>query len=239
MNSTLSLDLTKSWTTSEVVFRAIPKAPGPVKANVVLWGDRVRNSFYSWGGKWEFGQNMKKAELWKFSADGSGGGKWSVENPSNPSTFNGLVPSEYMAFTTVNNTGYAIGGTASGWTQLGREHSQTIPGMLSYNFDTKEWTNGTMAEGFSPLNTLAMASAHYVPIFGPGGLVMVMGGCQPEVDQEPSFENSPNLNFENLTFFDPGAKKTFSQKATGDIPPSPRTEFCMTGFQNTDGGYEM
>ena len=239
VNSTLSIDLSKSWTTTEVKFREIPKAPGPVKANVALWADPARNSFYSWGGKWEYGVNMTETALWKFSADGSGGGRWSAETPSNPSTFNGLVPAEFVAFANTNNTGYAIGGIASGWTELYRGHSQVIPGMLSYNFDTKEWTNGTISEGFSPFHTLAMASAHYVPTFGPNGLIMVLGGHRLEVDEEPSVGNSPAFNFENMTFFDPIAKKTYSQKATGSIPASPRSEFCATGFQNTDGGYEM
>ncbi|KAK3358666.1 hypothetical protein B0T25DRAFT_72766 [Lasiosphaeria hispida] len=236
VNSTLSLDLTTSWTTTEAVLKSSLKAPGPAKGNVVLWADHARKTLYSWGGKWQFGANMKKTELWKFLADGSGGGKWSTEQPSNPSRFNELVPAEFIAFATVNNTGYAIGGQASGWTQLYRGSNQAIPGMLSYNFDTREWTNETDR---SPFHTLAQASAHYVPTFGPGGVVMVMGGSMPDVDRAPSIANSPAQDFQNLTFFDPAASKTYWQVATGEIPPSPRSEFCSAGWQNTDGGYEI
>jgi len=241
VNSTLSIDLTKSWTTTNVQINTIPKAPGPVKANTVLWADRARNAFYSWGGKWMFGKNMDKTELWKFSANGNGGGKWSLEVPSNPSVFNGLIPAEFPSFATVNNTGIAIGGVASGWTQLYRDRNQAIPGMLTYNFDTREWKNETDSspDQFTPIHSLTEARAEYVPTFGPGGLVFLMGGHKPDTDREPSAQNSPALDFKNLTFFDPGARKTYYQQATGDIPPSPRSEFCSAGWQNTDGGYEI
>lgn len=241
VNSTLSIDLTKSWTTTDVQINTILKAPGPVKGNTALWADRARNAFYSWGGKWMFGKNMDKTELWKFSANGNGGGKWSLEVPSNPSVFNGLIPAEHFSFATVNNTGIVIGGVASGWTQLYRDRNQAIPGMLTYNFDTREWKNETdsSADQFTPIHSLTQARAEYVPTFGPGGLVFLMGGHRPDTDREPSTGNSPALDFHNITFFDPGARKTYYQQATGDIPPSPRSEFCSAGWQNTDGGYEI
>ncbi|KAK4447782.1 hypothetical protein QBC34DRAFT_124036 [Podospora aff. communis PSN243] len=243
VNSTLSLDLRKSWTTSDVVFRSIPKQ-GPIKTNVVLWPDRARNAFYSWGGNFAFGLNKTKPELWRFNADGGGGGKWVLESASNPEVFNGLTSAGSMAYTTVNNTGYAIGGHATSLTTLGREEDngqskQAIPGMLTYNFDTREWTNETASTGFSPFHTLTGASAHYVPNFGPGGLVFVLGGHLLDIDRDYPLANSPAQTFDNLTFFDPAAKKTYFQRATGDIPSLPRADSCVEGFQNTEGGYEI
>jgi hypothetical protein len=43
----------------------------------------------------------------------------------------------------------------------------------------------------------------------------------------------------NITFFDPKTKEAYWQKATGDIPESPLTQFCVVGFRNSQGGYKM
>lgn len=110
--------------------------------------------------------------------------------------------------------------------------------MLSFNFDTHEWINGIGSDRPAPFGTLLQASAHYVPTFGPGGLVFVMGGFAPDPEGNTGIQSNPTFNFKNLTFFDPVTSKTYSQTATGDIPPSPRFEFCTAGWRNTDGGYE-
>lgn len=233
--------LDKVLDNNHVTFKRIPKT-GPIKSNVVLWKDSARNAFYSWGGNWPFELNKTKAELWRFNADGGGGGRWGLETPSNPELFNGLISAANIAYTTVNNTGYALGGRATKLTTVDRKDgdgNQAIPGMLTYNFDTREWTNETASTGFSPFPSIASASAQYVPTFGPSGLVFVLGGHLLDVDRDFSYANSPAQSFDNLTFFDPVAKKTYFQKATGDIPPSPRADFCLQGLQNPEGGYEM
>ncbi|KAK0638453.1 hypothetical protein B0T16DRAFT_421214 [Cercophora newfieldiana] len=237
VNSTLSIDISQSWKTDSVTIRTIPKAPLPPKQNVHLWTDTVEGALYSWGGKFFLGQNMTKTELYKFTADGKGGGSWAVQSPGNPSLFNGLIPGEFSAVTTVNDTGYLIGGIASGWTQLSRARNQVLPGMLAYNMKTHIWQNGTV--GFSPFNTLIGAEASYLPTFGPNGLVLVLGGYSPRVDGEPNINASPSQDFRNLTFFNPLTKTTYWQTTTGEAPPSPRGRFCITGFRNTAGGYEL
>lgn len=236
VNSTLSIDISKSWTTSDVVIRSILK-PTSAKSNVALWTDKAAGVFYSWGGKFPFGANMIKNALWKFTPDGSGGGAWSQEEPTNPTLFNALHPSEYGAFAYTNDTGILIGGLATGWTEQYRAKTQTLPGMVTYNMKTKVWQNGTT--NFSPFNTLAQASAHFVPSFGDHGLVLVLGGHTPAVVGEPDIPTTPFHNLQNLTLFDPETKKTYWQIATGSIPPSPRSFFCTTGYQTPDGGYDV
>lgn len=238
MNSTLSIDLSKSWSNTGVVINVIPKKrPTSTKANQVLWTDPSSDTFYIFGGKWLFGENMNETEVWKFTADGKGRGDWALQEPANPSLFNGHVPSEFGVFATANGTGFQIGGLASGWTQIRRASSQAVPGMLAFNMKTKVWSNGT--EGFSPVGTISGGSAHYVPSFGPRGLVMVMGGQSFAVDGEIKRETAKYFDLRNLTFFDPQTKTQYWQITTGDIPPWPRSGFCTAGFQNTDGGYEM
>jgi len=203
-----------------------------------VWTNQAGDAFYSWGGKSAFGVNLTVPTLWKFTADGSGGGSWSSEVASNPSRFNDFSPVEYAAVATVNNTAYTIGGIASSWTKLGLTTDQAIPGMLSYDMSTKEWTNGT--QGFSPFETLSHARAEYLPAFGPNGLVVVMGGHSPKVDAAPNnMQNVVVNDFRNLTFFDPVTKKKYWQVATGEIPPSPRAGFCSVAFKSPEGGHEV
>ncbi|KAK5659364.1 hypothetical protein OQA88_1457 [Cercophora sp. LCS_1] len=238
VNSTLSIDISKSWTNTDVAFNAIPKKlPTPTKTNQVLWTDAQNGAFYIFGGKWAHGENMAETALWKFTTDGQGGGEWSLQSPGNPSLFNGLVPSEQSVYVTVNDTGFAIGGIAHGWTQIRRLEGQAVAGMLGFNMTTKVWNNGTL--GFSPIHTLSGGSAHHVPSFGPNGLVVLLGGESHPVDKLPVQGTGTYHDLRNLTFFDPQTKTTYWQLATGDIPPHPRTGFCVTGFRDPEGGYEM
>lgn len=238
MNSTLSLDLTKSWALKDAVFKSTPKGVSPSKGNAGAWASPEGTAFYVWGGKSPYAINLTTPALYKFTVDGKGGGSWDIERPQNPSLFAGLLPTEGMAVTTVNNTMYGIGGVASQWsTPKFGGVDQVIPGMIMFNMDTRGWTNITGTE--SPVTTLMGGRIEYLPSFGPQGLVMVMGGHAPRADVSPTIENSRLNDFETLTFFDPVTFKKHTQTATGDIPVFPRAGFCTSSFQNKQGGHEM
>ncbi|KAL2198846.1 hypothetical protein P885DRAFT_67986 [Corynascus similis CBS 632.67] len=239
VNSTISIDISKSWTNSDVVLNTIAR-PWVSKSNQVIWTDNEEGTFYVWSGKWIMGANMTTNEFWKFTTDGNGSGSWSLEEPANPALFNDLEQYEHSAYVSTANTGYSIGGLASGWTRKYRGSNQVVPGMVTFNMETKIWQNGTTA--FSPFDTLVAGAAHYVPTFGINGLVMVFGGLAmtiTEVADNVGWANSPPYNFRNLTFFDPETKESYWQIASGTIPPSPRTQHCLAGFKNDDGGYEI
>ncbi len=228
--------MSKSWNTSSVTLRIIQRSWAS-KANQAIWTDQKAGVFYVWGGKWIRGVNMTDNELWKFTPDGMGSGTWVTEAAANPDGFDDLHQSEFGVFVNTNDTGFLIGGVASGWTEHYRSFSQVVPGMVAFNMDTKIWQNGTT--NFSPFGTLAGASAVHVPNMGPNGLVLLLGGISQSVFGNPDWENSPAYDFHNLTFFDPQTKKKYWQLATGDIPSFPRISACATGFQNPDGGFEM
>jgi hypothetical protein len=236
VNSTISIDVSKSWNTSSVTLRPITRS-WPSKANQAIWTDPSKGVFYVWGGKWIRGLNMTSNQLWKFTPDGSGSGTWATADPANSDLFDDLHQSEYGVAVNTNDTGFLIGGVASGWTEYRRASNQVIPGMVAFNMGSGIWQNGTTA--FSPFDTLTAASAVWVPNVGPNGLVVVMGGLSMAVVGDPDWANSPAYDFGNLTFFDPQTKKKYWQLATGDIPPSPRVSACAVGFQNSDGGFEM
>jgi hypothetical protein len=237
VNSTQSIDMSKSWDASSVQLRIINR-PWWSKANQAIWTNHKKGTFYLWGGKWIWGVNMTANDLWEFTPDGQGGGAWAVSDPANGDLFKGLHQSEWGAYANTNDTGFYIGGIASGWTEMYRLSNQVVPGMVAYDMNTGVWQNGTTA--FSPFPTLAGARAHYVPTFGPNGLVMVLGGSTADsIVVDMDWTAAWPWDLHNLTFFDPQTKKQYWQTTTGSIPPSPRVSFCIAGFQNTDGGYEM
>jgi hypothetical protein len=236
VNSTISIDISKSWAASDVAMRTIER-PWASKKDQAIWTDQEAGEFYVWCGAWLGGKHMTENELWKFTVDGTGGGTWALEVASNSAMFKGLTQSDYTVFANTPDTGFAIGGMATGWTDKGRAKNQAIPGMVAFNMKKKLWYNGTTS--FSPVHTIAAGSAHYIPDFGPDGLVMVLGGYAPLVDEVLDWAVMESYNLRNLTFFNPQTKEVYWQAATGDIPDNPRTQFCLTGFRNPDGGYEM
>ncbi len=237
VNSTISIDLSKSWTPSNATLRIIPR-DWPSKSNQAIWTDTAAGVFYVWSGKWIRGANMSDNALMKFTPDNRGGGSWSEETPANPDLFKSLHQSEWGAYANTADTGFLIGGLASGWTEHYRAQTQVLPGMVAYNMKSKTWHNGTA--GFSPFDTIDGASAHFVPNLGPNGLVMVFGGVElPVLGANPDWEAAPAFDMRNLTFFDPVTNKAYWQVATGSIPPTPRIQTCVAGFKNPDGGYEM
>lgn len=239
VNSTLSIDISKSWTTKNVTIRTIHK-PGPAKANVVLWKDEAAGVFYSWGGKFPNGRNITaNPELWKFTADGNGGGSWSLVDAGTRD----LPSAEDGAWTSTPDTGFVVGGIVHGYTRI-NFHGQleVLTGMMTFNLKKPAWSSGTV--GFSPLgaNGLVYTSAEYVPVFGPNGIIMLFGGYSPPTpplvaDFSKSYGRP--IDMENLTFFDPVTKQAFWQKTTGTIPTTPRGEFCAVGFPTNNGGFDM
>jgi len=238
VNSTLSIDISKSWKSTDVVIRSIPK-PGPRKSDVGLWTDSAAGVFYSWGGRWPNAKNMSKAALWKFTADGKGGGAWSLQEPENPTLFSDLHPTEYGAFTHTNDTGFIIGGVSHAWTELNHPTADPIPGMATFNMKTRIWQNGTT--NFSPFGggTLNQASAEYIAGFGEDGLIITLAGYTPPLGSNLNDSDGPPLDLRNLTFFNPQTKKRYWQVASGSIPSTPRGQTCTAVFPTADGGYDM
>lgn len=77
-NSTLSIDISKSWNAKTVQIKATPKENGPVPtSDEVLWTDPSGEAFYVLGGRVPRGvgkERLAKDGIWKFTIDGVGGG---------------------------------------------------------------------------------------------------------------------------------------------------------------------
>jgi hypothetical protein len=105
---------------------------------------------------------------------------------------------------------------------------------------TNTWWNATADFGF--FETSLHVSAHYLPAFGPSGLILQLAGYAPP----PGSKSSANAatygsahDLRNVTFFNLQTKKRHWQRATGSIPPTPRGRSCTAVFATADGGYDM
>ena len=181
---------------------------------------------------------MTDTEVWKFQADGSGAGQWSIVTASNQEVFKGLRQSEHASVAFTNDTGFAIGGLATGWTEKDRSVTQALPGIVSLSFRNSAFKNETVPAG-SPFETLVGGQARWIPGFGPNGLIVILGGVKPSVTKYESISKSDPVDFANLTFFDPVTKEVYAQTATGTIPPAPRVNFCNVAFRTPNGGYDI
>ncbi|CAI0646013.1 unnamed protein product [Colletotrichum noveboracense] len=205
VNSTLSIDLSTSWSSSNVTIRIIDKPTTGMDGQAV-WKNEGMNAFYIWGGHLPYGGKIDGPKSWKFEADGKGGGEWLTESPANPSFFGELKRCEEGAYVSTGDTAFWFGGIASGWTNS-NPASQPVPGVISCNMTTKVWSNDTTPNfsAFSAYGTIVGGGAVYIPTFGSNGLIVVMGGVTFTLD--PS-QKTPNgwMDFSNLTFYDPITK---------------------------------
>ncbi|KAK2007686.1 kelch repeat protein, partial [Colletotrichum eremochloae] len=234
VNSTLSINLSKSWSASNMRIREVSKE-SQARSGQALWKNEATNTLWIWGGHSPNGAPREGPISWRFEADGRGGGKWSKEIPTNPTFFADLRRSEEGAFVSTPDAGFWFGGGATGWTNP-NPVPQAVPGMVTYNMTTKSWTNETTT-AFSENGTLKGGSAIYIPTFGPNGLITVMGGSTSAI--EPGKKTPTGwLDFTNLTFLDPDTKQKYTQTTTGNAPTA-RRGFCSVGVNGTNGTYEI
>ncbi|KAK1625716.1 hypothetical protein BDP81DRAFT_496323 [Colletotrichum phormii] len=250
MNSTLSIDLSKSWSTTNVTLREIPKEPHGMDRQA-LWKREDTNSLYIWGGHGPNTGRLLDESLstgfWRFQTDGAGGGQWSKETPINPTEFKELQRSEDGAFASTPEGGFWFGGSADLRTRLNRTDGKTntavqpTPGMVHYDWRTNQWSNETeeFKAAFPPFGTMKGAKALYVPNYGTSGLVFLLGGFMSTLEPFEDGRNSVYgwMDFSKITFMDPVSKKWFSQNATGPAPTR-RQWFCMVGVEGKSS-YEI
>ncbi|PNH75883.1 hypothetical protein VD0001_g1664 [Verticillium dahliae] len=231
-NATLSIPLTRSWKPAEIKITEIDKpVMGMVKEAVFT--HEASNSFYIWGGHVPYdAAPVPTNQLWRFSSDGDGGGTWNPETPGNPSTYTSLRRSQGGAYVSTPDAAFWFGGLETPGTSGGPRGY--VPGYLSFNFSTKSWTNETNSP-WSSYGTLYGGDAHYVPTFGPNGIVILIGGAAWDMTGSGSMGY---LDMQNLTFFDPVTREWHSQTTSGEAPLR-REWFCVAGAESTNGTYEI
>ena len=228
VNSTLSIDLSQSWTVSTVGALLTPKTSGmTLVRRPYMWYDPVSNFVYERGG-WAYNENSYS--VWSFQPDGHGGLNWSVAQDN--SVAQQYTPTVFSAFTASNANSTSLGGVVSG------EGNTTVGGLLTYDFGTSSWSNSSSA-GAAQSTYSVQAEAVFMPNFGKAGVLAFLGGDSPPNQTYYYEQGSALTDMSNITIYDPDSQTWYHQTATGSVPP-PRSEFCAVGSAPTDNGtYEM
>ncbi|KAI1807607.1 hypothetical protein F4811DRAFT_445671 [Daldinia bambusicola] len=239
-SSTLSLNLNESWTNETVEFRTIPKM-APLLGQQVYWTDHsyTPGAFYVWGGMtMDDGLPPPEDQFWYFNADGSGGGSWLQLPQGNYREFSQLLRPAGASFTQSANVGYSFGGQATRRSDLSIHNDgpgSAVTGVISYNFQTNQWTNHSSIS-FGQYGTSLYGCAEYVP-FGPNGLLVFLGGAEAPVDiMDDNYIGG--LPWATLTLYDPVTEKWYKQKTTGVSPPLVERA-CRVGVQGPNNTYEI
>ncbi|KAI0974876.1 hypothetical protein F4678DRAFT_421123 [Xylaria arbuscula] len=242
VDQTLSMSLVETWVNGTPPLTPITKA-APTFLQPALWTDGDEQVFYMWGGQ-STTPMPEERRVWRFTADGGGGGTWSIVQPANPHVFAGIKRGRGSSWTTCNGFGVALGGygwveTDSDLSDHGRSDMLPLPGLLSYQLSTGNWANRS-AKAFNGLGTSNKGSAVCVSSSGTQsmGVVLPLGGST--TDLVTLNDGSDILNrLDNLTFYDMGTETWHWQYSSGDIPPG-RKAFCsviMQGSNNTSEIY--
>ncbi|GAP86275.1 putative kelch repeat protein [Rosellinia necatrix] len=235
VNTTWSIDLTEPWTSETVRFRSIPKQ-APLLSKQIHWTDPSTGSLYTYGGFSSDGSSPSQ-DLWRFAADGSGGGAWTQVTQRDFVAFSKLKGTFGAAFTQTKNVGFALGGAATKATDDSVDKEipgYATPGLVSYNFRTGEWDNSTTSS-YGGYGTSLNARAEYVP-FGPNGMVLFLGGAETPVDA--TNETIVETSWNRVNMVDPVTKKWHAQMTSGTKPPTIESH-CSVGVPGPNGTYEI
>ncbi|KAI1632010.1 hypothetical protein F4809DRAFT_125862 [Biscogniauxia mediterranea] len=237
VNTTLSLSLKESWTNDTVELRSIPKT-APLLNKQIYWTDLSTSSLYAWGGMTSAGLSLPPTnEIWRFGADGQGGGAWSQVTQQDYLDFSKLVRPSGSAFTQSQDIGYALGGEATTTTDSAIQKQTpgyALQGLVSYNFRTGQWTNSS-STSYGGYGTSLNARAEYVP-YGSNGLLLFLGGAETPVDA--TNETIVQVNWNTVTLYDPATQSWYQQSTTGTRPPTMEGA-CSVGVRGPNNTYEI
>lgn len=194
----------------------------------------ANNSFFAYDGGISLAKQpypsvpSNQLVLWNVGAN-----KSSVEpqGPQDSNEFADLVRVTDAGYATGNGYGFALGGTQSVATsQDNLTFPQDVPGMVMYDSTGNKWSNTTADEG--PYSKPTSGSAlHFVPNFGPAGLVLAFGGYS--VGNDTTY-----MLGKTVEIFEPANKVWKSQETIGDFPGN-RKGACVVGAAGFNGTYEI
>ncbi|KAK7910925.1 kelch repeat protein [Apiospora marii] len=231
VNTTLSIPISSSWTNETVALRSIPKSAPPQNAPIT-WVDTSTSSFYGWGG-FKFQGPPADNLIWKFKADGKGGGAWGQIAPANIVAFNNATRPFFADFATHGGVGYALGGMVSYESEATARGRTAISGLVSFDMESLTWKNAS-SSGHGTYGTNWNGRMEPVP-FGQNGLLMILGGGESSVTD---INTASLVSWDVVSFVDLHTGKWYSQATTGSRPKA-RQNFCSVGLQGPNGTYEI
>jgi len=227
----------------------------------VLWADETSNTIYSYGGD-SIGTNSsyaKSKQLFKFSPSSSSTdaaaagsvGTWSTAQPADAFTFSQLYTPSRSASTACNGVGYSLGGYGTGNTDdrfAGGDNNLPLPGLVTYNFATRAWSNGSIADAFSGPSTPGGIRGYFptngaavcLPDLGEAGVLMFLGGAGISANGRASVP----VPLDDVLLYDVARRKWIWQGTQGGdggdgIPPDRRDACAALVKGKKSGTYEL
>jgi hypothetical protein len=226
-----SIDLSRSWSNSTVNFTTQGRGDPPPIRKSYLWPDNENSCYYRWGGN--------DASLWKFASRGSGAVGWDDLIPEGDPALDDIVSTIGGAAAQCGRKGYFISGKATKDTdrRITEEDAEMpVPGLITYDMDTKKWTNESTAALTDDLGGALMSGrALCAKSQEEESLVILLGG---ETTSATSAIPEGLRNMDNITFWDPESGRWHWQQANGAIPDR-RRDFCAVSVQGSENTTEI
>ena len=209
-----------------------------------MWSDSSANVLYSFGGDTSWDPPVNKTSFQnrfqKFIPDGSGGGEWSPDlDRTDDDVPDHISPPVGGFISQAKESGFYLGGYEPYAAVMDARYRRPAgavpqPGIVTFNFENRIWTNDTITPYTLGGGSVGYGAMHYVPIFGPAGLLIIFGG-----ESEDHGVPSKQL-MNNITIYEHEGKTWHYQIATGSVIPKYRQYMCTVGVRE-DGqqSYEM
>lgn len=242
--TTLSIDMSKSWTNSSVVINSYSKPSGvPYLDDGSLWYSAKDNAliagFSGASARFNTPSSPWQIGLWSFKLDNQGGGTWSEMTDGRAAILNESLTRPYQGLSAFGgDSAFTLGGYSNSRSSISTRSVSDqipIPGIVQYNMTSGTFTNSSAA-GYNLNGTAERGVLHYVPSFGPQGIYVILSGDISGLDKYSAAQDIQS--FGTLTIFDPATGTFYNQTTTGNIPNG-RIEFCATGANSTNQTYEM
>lgn len=225
-NDTFWIDLSSSWNNASFPANTVGRAKAPALTKQALWVDPDESSFYAYAGVPSASRfypvpGEPPNQLWQFTPSRDSG-DWSLVAPPASTNFSDLTRSYGGAYTYGGGLGFALGGFKA------YNEWDATPGLVMYNFTSQSWYN-ISASGYGQDEVSIDGAAHFVPSFGPAGLLFILGG---------GIGHGILPGMDEIYMFDPTSQRWSSQKVSG-TKPSPATLPCTIGAQGDNNTYEV
>lgn len=229
-SSLVYVDLSNDFTPSSTSISSIAKPHGAPNAWLSgIWtNDGLLYTGFA-GREPPFGDMANPNQgLWSFepSADGTDG-TWTNLNGTADAYFTTSLRPFAGSIASGGGNGFFLGGQVD---YSANDTYQPTSGLVTYDFATHTVDNASVA-GVSTDGWAAYGQMHYVPNFGPAGVVVSAGGIVAD-------DKTTYGSFETVQVLDQATGTWYEQATTGDAPAE-RKEFCMAGAASSNDTYEV
>jgi hypothetical protein len=227
---TISIDLSKSWTTSNVSPVITNKSSSvPLARRADMWYDQKADFVYSMGG-WHYNKSgplylePDAVELWGFKPSSGGSVDWQLQPWSSDPLKNRVTANVFGSMTATSPKGhYSLGGSTFHDPRVQFTGEDPIRELDTFHSSPNETWSSTIM----PDNTFLYGEAQYIDTYGAEGVIIFFGGLGNTIK-----------DLTTVLVYDIHTQVFYRQNTTN--APLNRSFFCSVGAKSeNNGSYEM